>query len=282
MAAPQETNKDKPVFILTTGRSGSTLFQKLLNTNPGLVIWGEHAGILNPLMHAYLTVQNVDWIPDDVAKGTWMLDPSRPIDPDRWTAWDGSFSKAGFNRSLRKFTDSLFCEHVPGQMRWGFKEIRYCDDRFIDFMLSLYPKAQFIVLMRNPVKSCVSFATSNSKEKPEPADVLESRAQTVAKKQVKPAFAFFRRVLAQDRDEVCAIRFENLVDDPLQTMRDIESFLELDTPFENENISKIVSTDIVSQRKRTPSDVYDLVSSHAVNLLMEETSWYESIGNTEA
>lgn len=280
MAAPQETNKDKPIFILTTGRSGSTLFQKLLNTNPGLVIWGEHAGILNHLMIAHLSVQNVDWIPDDVAKGTWMLDPSRPVDPNRWTAWDGSFSKAGFHRSLRKFTDSLFCEHVPGQMRWGFKEIRYFDDRFIDFMLSLYPKAQFIVLMRNPVRSCVSFATATSKEKPEPADVLESRAEKVAKNQVKPAFAFFRRILAQDRDEVCAIRFENLVDDPLHTLRYIESFLELDTPFENENISKIMSTDIISQRKRTPSDVYDRVSSHAVNLLVEETNWYESLANT--
>jgi hypothetical protein len=281
MEASYPSNRDNPVIILTTGRSGSTLLQKLLNTNPELVIWGEHAGILNPMMNAYYLVENNDWIKDDLAKGAWMLQPTRPIDPDRWTAWDGPFSKAEFYRSLKKFTDSLFCENVPSQMRWGFKEIRYFDERFIDFMLTLYPGAKFIVLMRNPVSSCVSFATSMLLKESAQTDSYLSKAESVAKNQVKRAFAFFKWILAQDRDDVCAIKFEELVDDPFKTLERIQSFLELERSFEIENISKVAARDIISQRKRTPPEIYDLVNSHAAKLLAEEALWYESVSTRQ-
>ena len=34
-------SEHRPVVVLSSGRSGSTLLQKLLNTHPDLVIWGE-------------------------------------------------------------------------------------------------------------------------------------------------------------------------------------------------------------------------------------------------
>lgn len=277
MAASLDSNRDKPVIILTTGRSGSTLLQKLMNTNPELVIWGEHAGILNQMMNAYYLVENNDWIEDDIANGAWMLQSTRPIDPNRWTAWDCSFSKADFYDSLKAFTDSLFCENVPSSMRWGFKEIRYFDERFIGFMKKLYPGAKFIVLMRDPVRSCVSFATSIPQNKTFQTDMYFSRAESVSKNQVKRAFAFFKWILEQGRDDVWAIKFEELIDDPFGTLKKIQSFLDLERPFETDNISKIVSTDIISQRKRTPPEIYDLVCTHATKLLAEEAIWYETI-----
>lgn len=40
---------ERPVFIITTGRSGSTLLLRYLNCAERLVVWGEHAGIMTDL-----------------------------------------------------------------------------------------------------------------------------------------------------------------------------------------------------------------------------------------
>ena len=120
-----------PVVILSSGRSGSTLLQKLLNTHPELVIWGEHAGFLNGLMRSWKAVMNAEWIPDKVPRGLWLMNRDRPVDAEKWTAWDGPFSKVMYHEAIRGMLDSLLAKGLPDEVRWGFKEIRYHDPLFI-------------------------------------------------------------------------------------------------------------------------------------------------------
>lgn len=63
---------DQPVFVLSAGRSGSTLLQKLLNSSQELVIWGEHMGILRHLARAMDDIKRTPWI-NESPTGTWML-----------------------------------------------------------------------------------------------------------------------------------------------------------------------------------------------------------------
>lgn len=271
------SKRDRPVVILTTGRSGSTLFQKLLNTNPELTIWGEHEGILTQFMNAHRNVENSKWIDEHAIKGEWLLDAKRPVEPGRWTAWDGSFSKSIFRQALKSFLDSLFCNDLPEGTRWGFKEIRYFSVDIVNFLLSFYPGAQFIVLMRNPVNACVSFTTASPLTVQGDMDSYFKEAEKICKNRIKPTFAFFNQILKHDRSDTLAISFESLVAQPEDTMRNVGEFLNLKTSFERERIQEVMARNIVSQRKSTPPELYECLSQQANKLLLNEIRWYQSI-----
>jgi hypothetical protein len=42
-----------PIFLLGTGRCGSTLLQKILNSVDNVMIYGEHGGFLRHIAEAY-------------------------------------------------------------------------------------------------------------------------------------------------------------------------------------------------------------------------------------
>ena len=42
-----------PIFLLGSGRSGTTLLQKILNSADDVMIWGEHGGFLKKVANAY-------------------------------------------------------------------------------------------------------------------------------------------------------------------------------------------------------------------------------------
>ena len=45
---------DQPLFVLSSGqRCGSTLIQRLLNSNHDILIWGEQHGYLNGFLREY-------------------------------------------------------------------------------------------------------------------------------------------------------------------------------------------------------------------------------------
>ena len=57
MADPPDTENPPadafPIFLLGSGRSGTTLLQKILNSADDVMIWGEHGGFLKPIARAY-------------------------------------------------------------------------------------------------------------------------------------------------------------------------------------------------------------------------------------
>jgi hypothetical protein len=152
----------RPVFVFSSGRCGSTLLQRLLNTYPEVTIWGEHAGALAPLAESYYQlVENRlsrDFPPPVRPAGESLEQLAERKDPRRWQPWLNFVSQDDIEGSFRRHVESFFRhpamtdDHV-----WGFKEIRYGrQDRVIEFLHRLFPEALFVFLCRNGLNTVAS------------------------------------------------------------------------------------------------------------------------------
>src|SRR5215216_6725044 len=151
------THRTDPVFMFSPGRSGSTLLQRYLNCSQDLVLWGEHGGFLRGIRHAYSI-----WCENQIVQQSFrqgnvhsrLLISSKPtVGAD--IEWTNSFSREDFRTNLANMVTGLFTINVPSHVRWGFKEIRY-DDKDVVFLRELFPKAQFIFIVRDPINTLAS------------------------------------------------------------------------------------------------------------------------------
>jgi sulfotransferase family protein len=141
---------EAPIFLLSTGmRSGSTLFQRILVTDPRILLWGE------PL--AEMTV--VSTIAEMLAR------PLSPWVPDLWrqhvdlsssslaTSWIADLYPPpdDFLLAIRTFFERWLSEPArrSGFARWGFKEVRLTAGDAV-LLHWLYPRAKFVTLSRHP------------------------------------------------------------------------------------------------------------------------------------
>jgi hypothetical protein len=146
-----------PVFLLTMHRGGGTLLARILNCHPNLVIWGEHAGLINRLAEADDMVIRVGrlMVPktDDMIAEYTEFPDHRLTDFDPWA---NPFDYDSFRRSCREMIEAIFTRGLrPGQ-RWGFKEIRYHRVVTAQFLQKLFPDARFIILRRDLREVAVS------------------------------------------------------------------------------------------------------------------------------
>lgn len=132
------------IFIITYGRSGSTLLQTVLQSVPGAHIIGENGNILAPIWQAFRKAKGT--------KATWSARGSaEPTHP--WHGADNFRPEAFAARMVKSFVDELL--RPPATARWiGFKEIRYAefgDDlpRYLDFMARHFKNAVFVFNTRD-------------------------------------------------------------------------------------------------------------------------------------
>jgi len=140
------------VFIVTFGRSGSTLLMGYLNKLPGVCIRGENKGALIPLWRHYRDVQG---IADARGRGPAEL-PTHP--------WYGmnALDVAAVRRDLAAYITRHFCLPPEGAHIVGFKEIRYTPewiddlDDFLAFLFELFGGARLVFHVRSPVEAARS------------------------------------------------------------------------------------------------------------------------------
>ena len=153
-----------PVFLLGSGRSGSTLLQRVLNSYDDITIWGEHRGFLLGLSDAYFEIVAHPWNRQHWTslwlEATPSWDQVREWKAgDQWQAWMNWVTVADVDEQFRRFLRSFF-QHPSGATVghfWGFKEIRYGrGDRVIEFLARLFPDARFVFLSRNGLNSVSS------------------------------------------------------------------------------------------------------------------------------
>ena len=153
-----------PIFLLGSGRSGTTLLQKILNSADDVMIWGEHGGFLKQVALAYFhhtekrKVNQAIFRRNPVAK-----DPNLDFDRLKLTdiecSWMNWYGRREVAANFAGLIESFF--HPPGMEKrhWGFKEIRYGgDDRAIEMLAELFPNARFVLIARNPVDVVASQA----------------------------------------------------------------------------------------------------------------------------
>lgn len=134
-------------FIVTYGRSGSTLIQNLLNTFSGYQIRGENNNALLHLARSYMAVNSNEQLRNMRVTG----EPSTPLHP--WYGAELIFPE-GYGREL---TD-VFIRHIlrpdPGVRVSGFKEIRFHAEPgsfwpLMNFMRTHFPNARFVFNTRD-------------------------------------------------------------------------------------------------------------------------------------
>lgn len=138
------------IFIVTYGRSGSTLLQNLLMTIPGCTIRGENHNIMELLWSASMRCR--------MAKNTWGQQPPLPTHP--WYGAD-QMRPALFGQTMVDgFVSNILCP--PWDSRWfGFKEIRYNAvgkrlPEMLDYMNFHFKNAFFVFNTRNVESVCKS------------------------------------------------------------------------------------------------------------------------------
>ena len=153
-----------PIFLLGSGRSGTTLLQKILNSADDVMIWGEHGGFLKKVARAYYhhtenpqverKIFNQNLVPKDPS-----LDFNRLRLKDFGYSWMNWYGRQEVVANFAGLIESFF--HPPGMEKrhWGFKEVRYGgDDRALEMLAELFPNARFVFIARNPVDVIASQA----------------------------------------------------------------------------------------------------------------------------
>jgi hypothetical protein len=145
-----EEDSEAPIFVLATGwRSGSTLLQRVLVTDPDLLLWGEPLGEmtlisrLTEMVGHFISERNLElWKKQDAARSSILAE-----------SWIANLypSREDFRLALRSLFDRWLghAARERGFARWGFKEVRMGASE-ASFLYWLYPKAKFILLSRHP------------------------------------------------------------------------------------------------------------------------------------
>ncbi|MGD8313507.1 MAG: sulfotransferase [Syntrophobacterales bacterium] len=152
------TDANFPIFLLGTGRCGSTLLQKILNSVENIMIYGEHGGFLKDVAKAYFLNLEDKMIEKYImSQNVAGKDPHSVFEtlknPQLWSAWTNWYNQETVKNNFRDFIESFF---NPGSLKqkvhWGFKEIRYgLNDRVPEMLADLYPNGRFVFIVRHPV-----------------------------------------------------------------------------------------------------------------------------------
>lgn len=127
------------VFIVTYGRSGSTLLQGLLNAIPGYVIRGENAGTIESLHDNFRKI-------GDRQASTKGSDPTKP-----WFGLD-DYSPEQAAASYRRHLLEVLLKPEPDTRVTGFKEIRWWKRDLVEtleFTRTVFPGARFVLNTRD-------------------------------------------------------------------------------------------------------------------------------------
>jgi hypothetical protein len=127
------------IFIVTYGRSGSTVMQSVLQSMDGYFLRGENNNALAPIFDLYETLleaQTKNTKPNPPPHGPWY-----------------GINEINVDSVIQKAIDLFISDilRVPeGTRKAGFKEIRFHDvgvarfPKFLDFIVKFFPNSRFI------------------------------------------------------------------------------------------------------------------------------------------
>lgn len=168
-------DKYRYVFIVTYGRSGSTLLMSLLNTIPGYRINGENNNALYRLHQAGAAIDRA------------RREHSGPEHRSARGAWYG-MPRVEPRQFRRELVDS-FVTHVlrpePGDRVLGFKEIRYTKSDmpdlsgFLTFLRNGFPNSKIIFNHRNLTDTAKSSWWARNERSLEKLQVADARLSAI-------------------------------------------------------------------------------------------------------
>lgn len=236
----KNSTRTDPVFLLSPGRSGSTLLQRYLNCSPDLTLWGEHGGFLKNIRQAYSVVcenKRVQYLLNQGKDHADLLVSSKEaIGVD--IEWTNNFSPERFRENITCLITDFFTNGVPAHVRWGFKEIRY-DDKDVFFLKDLFPDSQFIFIVRDPFDTLASSIVALAKGK----ELWETGQSDEDIKQIKEQAAFWAErtsaiasgiSVCLSRNEGYLVRYEELKANPVKVVNNLCRYLGITVPAEEQ------------------------------------------------
>jgi hypothetical protein len=130
------------LFILSCGRTGSTLIQGVLNSTPGVLIRGENGGVLTDLFRFHTTAGHHR---ERLTRDSKLLQST-----NAWFGIDG-YPEDLARRELRQLTTDLLFRPGPDSHTVGCKEIRWSvvdANDYLRFLREVFPGARFILSSR--------------------------------------------------------------------------------------------------------------------------------------
>jgi hypothetical protein len=230
----------KPVFLLSPGRSGSTLLQRYLNCSTDLILWGEHAGFLRGIANSYYTATKnaeVQKLLKDGQKYTQLLlDSKVPVSVD--IEWTNNFNKEELRSAYTRLILELFSKDIPPSVRWGFKEIRYTG-REILFLRETFAEAQFVYIVRNPLDTIASMIAAWTEDadhwqnKAWKNDIIKlekanSQIEQICRRMIQVANGIKEHYL--DNKNGYLVRFEDLKERPVNIVNEVCNYLNISFP----------------------------------------------------
>ncbi len=156
----EDSETESPIFLLATGwRSGSTLLQRILVTDPSVLLWGEPLGEMALISEMARMLARLSTFPQlkELCAADETIFSSLP------TSWIATLypPSEDFRRSFQSLLTRWLGEPARqrGFGRWGFKEVRLGASEAI-LLHWLYPKGKFVLLSRNPYDCYRSLADS--------------------------------------------------------------------------------------------------------------------------
>lgn len=130
------------LFVVTYGRSGSTLLQGILSSTPGVMIRGENGGVLRQLFLFH-----------DTARGhRERLNRTEPLPSSHpWWGIDG-YPEPTALRDIRMLLLETVLRPDPDTRVAGFKEIDWMTERLpeqLEFVRAVFPGARFVLNTRD-------------------------------------------------------------------------------------------------------------------------------------
>jgi hypothetical protein len=167
MAALKTSNRgqdygdsESPIFLLSTGwRSGSTLLQRILVTDPEVLLWGEPLGEMALIPGIAGMLARLCTFPELKE----CCSASDQVFSSLATSWIATLYPPGedFRAGLQTLVTQWLGEPARrrGFRRWGLKEVRLGAVE-ATLLHWLYPKAKFVLLSRNPHDCYLSLSDS--------------------------------------------------------------------------------------------------------------------------
>jgi hypothetical protein len=232
-----------PIVILGTGRCGSSLLQRLLNTHTQVAIWGEHWGFLAPLAEAYFRLSRGRDIAEanpeiQHPRALWALDHLRRSESKQRRVnpfWKPEV-RDGFARLL---LDLYGGAPELRDLHWGFKEIRYGpDQRILELLDELLPGFRLVIAARHPRDTVASMMLAWSWRPPDGAEAWSAselksvmKASCVARLQHWMAVtSYLLDFLSNAPQRACLVRYEDMLRDPQTEVGRVFDFIDLDPP----------------------------------------------------
>ncbi len=196
------------VFLLSPPRAGSTLLARMLSAHPEVTVPPE-PHLLTPLAHLgyYATVERAAYDPVITERAARSLVRSLPGGESTYLA------------ALRAMTDSLYSKLLEGSRRGWLVDKTPAYALILDFVVRLYPRAQYLVLTRHPLAVWSSYVDSFFD-----GDCRAAHAHNPLLERYVPAIA---RFLREKPAPFLHLHYEKLVAAPRASLENLCRFLRL-------------------------------------------------------